>query len=238
MQIGKIEVGNTLVCCQCEHERLVEAAWIETVCRRFFRGRTPPRIYDTDLARFRCSECQSKSLLKRIQASALIPGVGASKPIAGHHLATAYLEQASREERAALLLWATGLITIRDANVPALEKAKGAIRLTVQSGTILPFLKFLGSEIKRVGWNQRGLPERLALSAAAVTALVFSGQGAGIAALGGAIGVPLWVVFGAGGAFAGVLIDEAKRRIERSDDDATTKPSPETVTPKCLDRDD
>ena len=73
-------------------------------------------------------------------------------------------------------------------------------------------MTFLGSEIKRVSWDQRGLAERMALSAAAVAALIFSGQGAGIAALGGAIGVPLWVVFGAGGAFAGVIIDEAKRR--------------------------
>lgn len=48
---------------------------------------------------------------------------------------------------------------------------------------------------------------------------MFSGQGAGIAALGGAIGVPLWVVFGAGGAFVGVFIDEAKRRV----DDKTKK---------------
>jgi hypothetical protein len=73
-------------------------------------------------------------------------------------------------------------------------------------------LEYLGVEIKRVGWDQRGLPERITLSAAAVAALIFSGQGAGIAALGGAIGVPLWVVFGAGGAFIGVLIEGAQRR--------------------------
>ena len=38
-----------------------------------------------------------------------------------------------------------------------------------------------------------------------------AGQGAVIVALGGAIGVPLWVVFGAGGAFAGLLIEEIER---------------------------
>jgi hypothetical protein len=74
-------------------------------------------------------------------------------------------------------------------------------------------LEYLGVEIKRVGWDERGLPERIALSAAATAAaLIFSGQGAGIAALGGAIGVPLWVVFGAGGAFIGVLSEGAQRR--------------------------
>ena len=56
------------------------------------------------------------------------------------------------------------------------------------------------------------LPARLGISAAALGLLFFSGQAAGIAAMGGAIGVPLWIVFGAGGTFAGVLIDEIKKR--------------------------
>ncbi len=220
MHIGSIQSGDTLVCCHCDHERLVEAAWITTVCKKFFPDRVSARIYDSDLGRFRCSSCQSKSLLKRNQKSTRVSRLASPDPVPGHQLATAYLDQASSEERVALLFWATQLINIRDANLPAFEKAKKAIRLTIESGAILPFITFLGSEIKRVGWDERGLSERLALSAAAAAALVFSGQGAGIAALGGAIGVPLWVVFGAGGAFAGVIIDEAKRRIEKSNNDA------------------
>jgi hypothetical protein len=236
MHIGSIQTGDTLVCCQCEHERIVEAAWIEAVCKRFFQERIPAQIYDSDLGRFRCSSCQSKSLLKRHQVLALAP-LSTAQPIAGHQLATAYLDQASHEERAALLFWATQLLAIRDASLPALEKAKRAIRLTIQSGAIIPFVTFLGTEIKRVGWDERGLPERLALSAAAVAALVFSGQGAGIAALGGAIGVPLWVVFGAGGAFAGVLIDEAKRRQDKSDTEIKANPPAKAIKRKPLDRD-
>jgi hypothetical protein len=236
MHIGSIQAGDTLVCCHCEHERIVEAAWIETVCRRFFQDRMPAQIYDSDLGRFRCSSCQSKSLLKRNQAAALV-SLSAAEPIAGHQLATAYLDQASREERAALLFWATQLLAIRDLNLPALEKAKRAIRLTIESGAIRPFVTFLGAEIKRIGWDERGLSERLALSAAAVAALMFSGQGAGIAALGGAIGVPLWVVFGAGGAFAGVLIDEAKRRLEKSDNEAKVQAPAKFIKRKPLDRD-
>ena len=199
MHIGRIRTGDALVCCHCDYERIVEAGWIKAVCSKFFPDRVPALIYDSDLGRFRCSSCQSKSLLKRGQKSALVFPPDSPEPAVGHQLATAYLDQASGEERAALLLWATQLIATRQSNLPVLEKAKSAIRLTIASGAILPFVKFLGSEIKRVGWDQRGLPERLALSAAAAAALAFSGQGAGIAALGGAIGVPLWVVFGAGG---------------------------------------
>ena len=237
MHIGSIQPRDTLVCCHCDHERIVEAAWIETVCMKFFQDRVPARIYDSDLRRFRCSFCQSKSLLKRSQTSALVPRSGSTEAVAGYQLATAYLDQASGEERAALLFWATQLIAIRDANLPALEKAKRAIRLTIDSGAILPFITFLGTEIKRVGWDERGLPERLALSAAAVAALVFSGQGAGIVALGGAIGVPLWVVFGAGGAFAGVIIDEAKRRIDTADNGTKVEQPPKGKTRKPNDRD-
>lgn len=195
----------------------METAWIESICRRYFRDRGSPQIYDSDLGRFRCSSCGSKSLLKRGQRSAVAVRATSKEDVAGHQLATAYLDQATNEERAVLLFWAQQLVAIRGADLSALEKAEKAILLTIESGAILPFVTFLGSEIKRVGWDERGLPERLALSAAAAAALVFSGQGAGIAALGGAIGVPLWVVFGAGGAFAGVIVDEAKRRMNEPD---------------------
>ena len=49
---------------------------------------------------------------------------------------------------------------------------------------------------------------RLGLSAAAVGAVLFGGQDAGIAAQGTAMGVPLWVVLGSGPAFASVVIEE------------------------------
>jgi hypothetical protein len=184
------------------------------VCNKYFSERNPIQLYDSDLGRFRCSACQSKSLLKRSQPLPLTVKGVRPEQAGSRQLATAYLEQASNEELTVLLNWAQGLIAIRNSALSPIEKAKKAILLTTQSGAITPFLIFLGGEIKRVGWDERGLPERIALSAAAVAALVFSGHSAGIAALGGAIGVPLWVVFGAGGAFIGVLIDEAKRRID------------------------
>ena len=69
----------------------------------------------------------------------------------------------------------------------------------------------LGSEYADCGAACMGAPCVIAMGAA-VTALTLSGQGAGIAALGGAIGVPLFVVFGAGGALAGVIIDEVRKK--------------------------
>lgn len=68
--------------------------------------------------------------------------------------------------------------------------------------------KLLAQSLKSVAWDNRSLPARLALSASIAVVIMFGGQGAGIAALGSAIGVPLWVLFGAGAGFLGVLYEE------------------------------
>lgn len=59
----------------------------------------------------------------------------------------------------------------------------------------------------------RGLKSKWGLSAAGAAAVAFGTQGAGIAALGGAIRVPLWLVFGAGGAFLAMLYQELQAKI-------------------------
>jgi hypothetical protein len=115
------------------------------------------------------------------------------------------------DERLLLAQWAKQMLTIRDSNASSMEKAREAVRETVRSRAIWPFIKTIAREIKRVGWDQRGVPARIGISAAAI-ALALPGHGAGIAALGGAFGVPLWVVFGAGGTFIGVLLEELARK--------------------------
>lgn len=124
-------------------------------------------------------------------------------------------------ERTALILWANRLLKIRNSNKPSFKKASEALKLTMQSKVIWPFAKIIGREMKRHAWDERSLKGRMGLGAAAIGAVVFGGQGAGIAALGTAIGVPLWIVLGAGGAFAGMLIEELS---ERNSSGKTTHP--------------
>lgn len=128
-----------------------------------------------------------------------------------HQFALTLVQSASQPERIALAKWANDLLRLRDSNLGPLDKAHQAIGVTLDAEVIWPAIKVLGSEIKRIGWDERSLPAKIGLSGVALAASVFSGKGAGIAALGGAIGVPLWVVFGAGGAFVGVLIEEISR---------------------------
>lgn len=71
-------------------------------------------------------------------------------------------------------------------------------------------------------WDERGTKGRLSLIGVGIGATVFGGHGAGIAALGTAIGVPLWVVLGAGGAFTGMLVEELSVKSKTSEVGANT----------------
>jgi hypothetical protein len=96
------------------------------------------------------------------------------------------------------------------------EKARRAIELTAESKVIVSIVKMTFMELKRIGWDERGIKARGAIVGAAIGLLAFGSQGAGIAALGTAIGVPLWVVFGAGGAFLALLYEELTGRKPRT----------------------
>ena len=123
-------------------------------------------------------------------------------------LAVKIAASANAAEKEALRIWIERLLALKATNLPAAQKAKQAISLTANSKVVLPTVKIIARETKRLAWDERGLKGRLGLGGAAVGVALFGGQGAGIAALGTAIGVPLWVVFGAGAAFAGVLYEE------------------------------
>jgi hypothetical protein len=123
-------------------------------------------------------------------------------------LAVHIASTANAAEKEALRLWIERLLEIKASDLPTTQKAKQAISATSSSNVVLPTVKMIARETKRLAWDERGLKSRLGLSGAAVGLTIFGGQGAGIAALGTAIGVPLWVVFGAGAAFLGVLYEE------------------------------
>lgn len=119
----------------------------------------------------------------------------------------------SSDERQATLLWAQELAALaNDKTVSNAFRAGAAVRVTVNRKIVWPFLREILRALKQLGWNERGLKARLAMSAGAISAVAFGGQAAGIAALGGAIGVPLWLVFAGGGALLGAVIEELRRR--------------------------
>jgi hypothetical protein len=112
------------------------------------------------------------------------------------------------DEQSALLTWLRQLVVIRDSQDGVVIKAANALKLTASSGAVKPALKIVWAEFERVGWDERSFKAKLGIVGAGLGLVTFGWAGAGIAALGGAIGVPLWVVLGAGGLAAGALIEE------------------------------
>ncbi|WP_312404073.1 hypothetical protein [Rhizobium sp.] len=123
-------------------------------------------------------------------------------------LAITISRSASDSEADALRLWIRGLLRIRENNLSAYAKTKQAIALTASSRVILPVLKIIARQSKSHGWDKRSPAQRIGMGAAAAGVALFGGANAGVAALGTAIGVPLWIVLGGGAMFAKYLYDE------------------------------
>ncbi|TIN92447.1 MAG: hypothetical protein E5Y06_23330 [Mesorhizobium sp.] len=127
-------------------------------------------------------------------------------------LAVRIAQEATPAQADALQAWALKLLELRNSDLPVHRKAKRAITATISSKVIWPVVKIVASQTKSLGWDNRTTAQRLGLGAAAVGVALFGGQSAGIAALGGAVGVPLWVVLGAGSMFARYLYEELALR--------------------------
>ncbi len=123
-------------------------------------------------------------------------------------LAARIASTANDEEKEELRLWIEQLLELKAANLSSVQKAKKAIAVTASSKVVLPIVKIIAREMKRFTWDDRGLKGKLGIWSAVAGLAIFGGQGAGIAALGTAVGVPLWVVFGAGATFVGALYEE------------------------------
>ena len=123
-------------------------------------------------------------------------------------LAVYIAEKANPAVSASLQTLLTKLLAIREENLPWHQKAKQALSATIESKVAWPIFKEIANAVKKHGWDKRSSTQRLGLGTAAVAFATFGGAHAGIAALGGAVGVPLWIVFGAGSMFAKMLYEE------------------------------
>jgi hypothetical protein len=124
---------------------------------------------------------------------------------------------ADEVERAKLLAWAFRLVQIRDGSGSLFAKGRDALSVTFSEGVAWPVVKLIGAEMRRLAWDERGLIWRAGFITAIAGGILTGGSGAGIAALGGAIGVPLWLVLGAGGSFLAMLYEELVAKEAKGD---------------------
>lgn len=127
-------------------------------------------------------------------------------------IAVRIAESVSTSEGTALGAWAERLLSIKSGVGTPATKARQALAATFNAKTIWPAVKVIGRQTLRIGWDERKPGTRVLFGGFALGAALFGGQGAGIAALGTAIGVPLWVVFGAGASFLAILLEELSGR--------------------------
>lgn len=124
----------------------------------------------------------------------------------------------SIEEQNELELWCNQLIQIRKGSFSKAEKIKQALKVTFKASNIFSVFKLISTSIKKYAWDDRKTKGRLGILGLGVGLTFFAGQAAGVAALGSAVGVPLWVVFGAGGTFVGFILEEIERNYKNKDD--------------------
>lgn len=127
-------------------------------------------------------------------------------------LAISVVKDATVADREALRIWAGSLLDLRNKDISATAKAKEAVLITSRAKVVWPLLKTVSKQVKKHGWDNRSTSQRLGLGAAGTALTLFGPAQAGIAALGGAVAVPLWVVFGAGAMFARHLYGELSRQ--------------------------
>lgn len=123
-------------------------------------------------------------------------------------LAVLIADNATNEEKEALRTWIEKMLAIKASDLPAKTKATQSIAVTRKSKVLSPSIKLLARELKRLGWDERSLKARVGIAGVGLGVLTFGSQAAGVAAFGGAIAVPLWVLFGAGATFLGFLYEE------------------------------
>lgn len=123
-------------------------------------------------------------------------------------LAVHLARSGTQAEKAAVANWARELLAIRDTSRSPWEKIMAALSVTAKGEVIWPALKMMAAELKRSGWDERSHTGRLASVGLGAGAALFAGQTAGVAALGAAMGLPIWIVVGTGDDFARALVEQ------------------------------
>jgi hypothetical protein len=123
--------------------------------------------------------------------------------------------RATPSEQHRLLSWARGLGAIRQSDRRAHRKMGAVFAMTRDLNAGWPLVKVMSRAIKVIVWDARSWKFRLGVGSILGTFIAVGNGGAAIVHLGGGIGLPLWVIIGAGGLFAGLAVDMIKKKLVR-----------------------
>jgi hypothetical protein len=121
------------------------------------------------------------------------------------------LLRAPPAEAQLLLAWSRGLGAIRHGELTGRKKMAAMLAWTRDNKAAWPIVKVMGRALRIIVWDARSWKLRLGIGAIIGTFVAVGNAGAGIVALGGRFGLPLWVLMGAGGTVLGLLADLVKK---------------------------
>ncbi|MDH3298358.1 MAG: hypothetical protein OEM96_08815 [Gemmatimonadota bacterium] len=123
-------------------------------------------------------------------------------------------EKLDESQKHAVIRLFRRLLDVRELDASAADKLRKAIPDEQDAKSALDALQSSASQIKDLAWDDRTWPARVGIGAATVVAATVAGQGAGLALLGTAIAIPLWVVFGNGNEFAAALVADLEASLD------------------------
>lgn len=128
-----------------------------------------------------------------------------------HKFISEAIRHLSPEDRKLVLVWSEEIKKIRDdQSLSKAQKVKKVYKVKT-SKVVIRFLKILFKTLKINLWDKRSWPFRLTVGGFALGVSVAGNEAAGIAALGSAIGIKLYLLTAAGGALLGTIIEEIKK---------------------------
>ena len=123
-------------------------------------------------------------------------------------------EKLDESQKHAVIRLFRRLLEVRELDASAADKLRKAIPDEQDAKSALDALQSSASQIKDLAWDDRTWPARVGIGAATVVAATVAGQSAGLALLGTAIAIPLWVVFGNGNDFAAALVADLEASLD------------------------
>ena len=125
------------------------------------------------------------------------------------------LADINQEQAIALKAWANRLLDLRNSTKTGREKFQDIVHLTQNAHILFPVIKKIAFELKRTGWDETSWKSKVGMGVGLWATLLIGKAAASLALLGGAVAVPIWIVFGNGDQFVKMLIEALKNKIVR-----------------------
>jgi phosphoglycerate dehydrogenase-like enzyme len=119
------------------------------------------------------------------------------------------------KEKKLILVWSKEVEQIKADKSLSLQQQIVKVHNLETSPIVRVFIGRISKLARKHLWQERNWASRLTLMGLTLGLTIAGTQGAGVAALGGAVGLKLYMLSSAGGALLGVFIDEVEKNLKK-----------------------